>query len=180
MQNAGVKFTFAGECAYYMNENLRIKLQQAQQEKKANKKLVAKLKKLKPKDLDRVAAEAHDEAFETIDCLACANCCSTTSPTFYQKDIERLAKYFRIKPSQFIAKYLHVDEDNDYVLNEAPCPFLGADNYCSVYEHRPNACREYPHTNRKRFHQLLDLTRKNTEICPAAYEVMKQLKKAYQ
>ena len=85
----------------------------------------------------------------------------------------------RLKPAQFIEQYLHLDEDNDYVLNAAPCPFLLADNYCSVYEDRPTACREYPHTNRKRFYQLLDLTLKNTLICPAAYEIVEEMKKKY-
>jgi Fe-S-cluster containining protein len=144
----------------------------------ANKKFFAKLKKSKPSQLDDVVHDLHDEVFKDIDCLACANCCKTTSPIFYDKDIERLAKYFRLKPAQFIEKYLHIDEDKDYVLNMAPCPFLGLDNYCSVYESRPNACREYPHTNRKRFYQILDITLKNTSICPAAYEVVERMKKS--
>jgi uncharacterized protein len=142
-----------------------------------NKKLAARLKKIKPKNLDNFAGELHRQAFEQIDCLSCANCCKTTSPIFYQKDIERVAKHLKMKPSAFIEKYLHIDEDNDYVLNTAPCPFLAAENYCMVYESRPTACREYPHTDRKRFYQLLDLTLKNTFICPAAYKVMEGLNK---
>ena len=142
----------------------------------ANKRLFAKLKQNKPKFLDEVMQQIHEEVFEEVDCLQCANCCKTTSPIFYQKDIERLARHFRIKPSEFITTYLHIDEDKDYVLNSAPCPFLGADNYCSVYEDRPTACREYPHTNRKRFYQLLELTLKNTAVCPAVYEMVERLK----
>jgi len=111
--------------------------------------------------------------------LDCANCCKTTSPIFYQKDIERLAKSLRIKPAKFIDEYLHVDEDKDYVLNTSPCPFLDAENYCMVYESRPNACREYPHTNRKRFYQLINLTEKNLDICPAVVDIVEKLKKCY-
>lgn len=144
-----------------------------------NKKLVAKLKKSKPKELDTQAERFHQQAFDEIDCLQCANCCKTTSPIFYDKDIERAAKSLKMKPGDFTAKYLHIDEDHDYVLNAAPCPFLDADNYCSIYDSRPNACREYPHTDRKRFHQLLDLTIKNTFICPAAYTVLEKLKETY-
>jgi Fe-S-cluster containining protein len=142
----------------------------------SSRKLFSKLKKFKPKDLDAVMQTLHDEAFAEIDCLECANCCKTTSPIFYQKDIERLSKHFRIRPSEFIEKYLHIDEDKDFVLNIAPCPFLGSDNYCSVYEGRPNACREYPHTNRKKIYQLLDLTLKNTSVCPAVYKIVEKLK----
>lgn len=145
----------------------------------STKKLFARLKNTKPKNLDQVMQELHEEAFEETDCLSCANCCKTTSPIFYQKDIERVARHLKMRPSEFIDKYLHIDEDKDYVLNTAPCPFLDADNYCSVYEHRPTACREYPHTDRKRFYQILDLTLKNTAICPAAYAIVEKLKKKF-
>ncbi len=143
----------------------------------STKKLFAVLKKKKPDQLDTIFQELHDRAFERIDCLACANCCKTTSPIFKDKDIERLAKHFRVRPADFTEKYLHLDEDHDYVLNSAPCPFLGADNYCSVYESRPNACREYPHTDRKKMHQILDLTIRNTAVCPAVYEIVEGIKK---
>jgi uncharacterized protein len=145
----------------------------------ANKKLFQKFKKQKPANLDKVMLDLHEAEFAETDCLACANCCKTTSPIFYMKDIERLAKHFRIPPSKFIEKYLHIDEDKDYVLNSSPCAFLGADNYCLVYESRPTACREYPHTDRKRFHQILDLTIKNTFICPAAYNIVEKLKNVF-
>lgn len=142
-----------------------------------NKKFFDRIKKSKPKGLDEITHELHDKAFEHIDCLQCANCCKTTSPLFKQRDIERLSSHFRIKPSQFIEQYLHIDEDNDYVLNVAPCPFLGADNYCSVYDARPNACREYPHTDKRKIHTLLKETYNNISICPAVFEIVEGLKK---
>src|SRR4051812_24240212 len=127
----------------------------AEKQKQENRKFFSKLKVSPPKNLDNLFHDAHEEVFEHTDCLNCANCCKTTSPIFYQRDIERAAKALRIKPGEFIEKYLHIDGDKDYVLNSAPCPFLGPDNYCGIYEDRPTACREYPHTNRKRMHQLL-------------------------
>lgn len=145
----------------------------------SSKKMVNRLKRSKPKDLDDFVHSIHDEVFERTDCLKCANCCKTTSPIFYERDIDRVAKRLRMRPSDFIAKYLHIDEDKDYVLNAAPCPFLDSENYCLVYEDRPTACREYPHTNRKRFHQILDLTLKNTFVCPVALEVVEEMKKKY-
>ena len=145
--------------------------------KKENRIFFDKLKRTKPKNLDYQIHNLHEEVFEKTDCLACANCCKTTSPIFYNRDIERVAKHLRIKPGEFIEKYLRVDEDKDYVLREAPCPFLDNDNYCSVYEARPNACREYPHTDRKRMEQILDLTYRNTFVCPAVLEITERLKK---
>ncbi len=140
------------------------------------KSLFAKLKKKKPKNLDSIVHQLHDQVFEEIDCLDCANCCKSISPTLYDKDIERLAKHFKMKSSQFVDEYLYVDKDGDYVFKQTPCPFLLPDNYCMAYESRPKACREYPHTDRKRFYQILDLTIKNTEVCPAVYDIVEILK----
>jgi Fe-S-cluster containining protein len=151
----------------------------ATQKSKENKEFLARLKKKKPKDLDDQFHDLHIDAFDKIDCLACANCCKTTSPIFYQKDIERVAKRLKMKVQDFINQYLHIDEDNDYVLNSAPCPFLDHENYCMVYEDRPTACREYPHTDRKRMYQILDLTYKNTIVCPAVLHIVDELKVVY-
>lgn len=159
--------------------NLDAFRRKASSDKSANEKLFAKLKRTKPKNLDDTIHNLHEEAFEHIDCLHCANCCKTTSPIFYPKDIDRLAKRLRMKPGEFIDKYLHIDEDKDYVLNEAPCPFLDGENYCLVYDDRPTACREYPHTDRKRMHQVMDLAMKNTMVCPAVLEIAEKLRNIY-
>lgn len=142
-------------------------LEQNKEEKKQNKKLLKNLKNLKKSKLDEVFHEAHEASFEKIDCLDCANCCKTTSPIFRDVDINRIAKHLRMKSADFVDQYLHLDADQDYVLNVAPCPFLGSDNYCSIYEVRPKACADYPHTDRKNMYQLLDLTEKNSLVCPA-------------
>ncbi len=136
-----------------------------------HKKLKSKLRKTKPKQLDQMFENQHHTQFEHIDCLDCANCCKTTSPIFLQTDIDRLAKLFKVKSSAFIDQYLYRDEDGDYVLKSSPCPFLGEDNKCFVYQERPKACREYPHTNRKKMHGILDLALRNTLVCPAVFEI---------
>ncbi|WP_255590587.1 MULTISPECIES: YkgJ family cysteine cluster protein [unclassified Algoriphagus] len=144
-----------------------------------HKKLKERLRKVKPKKLDEDFENLHDKVFEDLDCLECANCCKTTSPIFLQTDIDRLAKVFRQKSSEFIDEYLHRDEEGDYVLNSSPCPFLNSDNKCLVYEDRPKACREYPHTNRKNIHGILGLTLKNTLVCPAVFKIFQQIGKEY-
>lgn len=145
--------------------------------KEENRKFLKKLKEHPPKNLDQQFHQLHEAAFEHIDCLTCANCCKTTGPLFTQKDIDRLSLHLKMKPARFIETYLHIDEDSDYVLNTLPCPFLGSDNYCSVYEHRPNACREYPHTNQRKMHTILNETFHNSLICPAVFEILEKLKK---
>ena len=148
----------------------------AEQEKKANALFFKKLKISPPKNLDEIFHSTHTSVFEKTDCLKCANCCKTTSPIFYQKDIERAAKALKLKPGEFLQEYLFMDEEGDFVLKTAPCPFLDEENYCKIYEDRPAACREYPHTNRKRMFQILELTYKNTLVCPAVLEITRLVK----
>lgn len=150
---------------------------QSKNKEKENRKYLAGLKKQDSRKLDDVFHALHEEVFEEVDCLTCANCCKTTSPIFYQNDIERVAKALRMKPGDFITKYLRIDEDKDYVLQSSPCPFLDNENYCSVYEDRPKACREYPHTDRKKMVQITELTFKNTMVCPAVFEMVERIKK---
>ena len=135
------------------------------------------MKQADARKVDKAVHQIHEEVFEETDCLTCANCCKTTSPIFYQNDIERLSNALKVKPGDFIEQYLCVDEDRDYVLKSTPCPFLGQDNYCSVYQDRPKACREYPHTHRKKVVQIMDLVYKNTFVCPAVFEMVERLKK---
>lgn len=144
-----------------------------------NKRFFEQLKRRKPTDLDQTVARLHDDFFDTYTCQTCANCCKTTSPLFKDKDIDRLAKHLKMKPGEFVEQYLKIDEDKDYVLQQAPCPFLDADNLCLVYENRPTACREYPHTNNRKFHSLLRITLHNTAICPGVYAIVERLKEIY-
>ncbi len=164
---------------YFYGMDVKAIIEKGQSNIKGTKALVKKLKKSKPKNLDQVTHQLHEDVFDEIDCLDCGNCCKTTSPGMHDRDVDRLAKHLKMKPVDLIAAHMEMDSDGDYVFRSAPCPFLGADNYCSVYEARPLACREYPHTNRKRFYQVLDLSVKNTEICPAVVKVFEELKKHY-
>ena len=161
-----------------MEQILKELPQRAREKHSENKKFFTKLKKRPPKQLDRTMQILHDEEFEQTDCLQCANCCKTTGPLFTNIDIDRISRHLRLKPKQFIADYLQLDEEHDYVLKQVPCAFLGADNYCAIYDVRPKACREFPHTNRKKFQQISHLTLKNVAICPAAFNIVEKIKKA--
>lgn len=85
---------------------------QAQQKQKDHKKFLDGLKKKPPKNLDYLVVEKHEETFEEIDCLSCANCCKTTGPLYTEKDIERISKHLRMKQADFESKFLRVDEDS--------------------------------------------------------------------
>ena len=149
---------------------------QAILKQKEHKKFLENLKKKPPKNLDYIVEEIHEAVFEKIDCLQCANCCKTTGPLFTPKDIERIAKHLKMKVADFEEKFLRTDEDQDQVLQNLPCWFLNEDNSCTIYEVRPKACREFPHTDRKKIYQINNLMLKNTVICPAAFTWVEKMR----
>lgn len=149
---------------------------QAKEKHKENKKFLDRLKQKPPKKLDVMMQELHTKTFNEVDCMECANCCKTTSPIVTDKDTERISRHLKMKSQAFEEQYLRVDEDGDRVFKSAPCEFLAADNYCLIYDVRPRACSDYPHTNRKKFHQLNTVTLENTAICPATFRIIEKLK----
>jgi Fe-S-cluster containining protein len=119
--------------------------------------------------------DLHEEAFSKIDCLQCARCCKQYSPRFKTPDIKRISRLLKMKESVFIDTYLKLDEEGDYVVKSAPCPFLGADNHCSIYEDRPSDCRRFPYTDEDVFLKRPRITLKNAGFCPAVYYVIEGL-----
>ena len=119
--------------------------------------------------------DLHDEAFSKVDCLQCANCCKNYSPRFKTPDVKRISKHLNMRESEFIDQYLKVDEDGDFVAKTSPCPFLGADNFCSIYEQRPSDCHRFPYTDEDVFFKRKELTLKNVSFCPIAYYVLEKL-----
>lgn len=119
--------------------------------------------------------DLHDEAFSNINCLDCANCCKNYSPRFKGPDIKRISKHMGMKEGDFKNEYLVVDEDGDYVVKSKPCPFLGADNFCSIYEVRPSDCSRFPYTDEDIIIKKQAITLKNASFCPAVYFVLEKL-----
>lgn len=117
----------------------------------------------------------NEEAFEKIDCLQCANCCKNYSPRFKTPDIKRIARHFKMKEGDFIETYLELDEEGDYVVKSKPCPFLGSDNYCTVYDVRPSDCERFPYTDEDVIIKRQQLTLKNSTFCPITYYVLEKL-----
>jgi len=151
----------------------------ARRQSGAHRRTVEALRRRPPADLDAQLAALTEAAFDTsqggIDCLRCANCCRTTPPRLTRTDADRLARHLRLKPAEFAERYVRTDADGDTVMAATPCPFLGADNACAVYDVRPLACRDYPHTAQRRQAQLLPLHLRNAAICPAVYRILERL-----
>lgn len=146
---------------------------QAEENQKAYKRMLEKGDKNK---ILKALPQLHEEAFEKIDCLQCANCCKNYSPRFKNPDIKRIAKVLRMKEGEFVSKYLVLDKDDDYVLKQTPCPFLAEDNTCNIYEDRPSDCERYPYTDEDVIIKRIPLTLKNSTVCPITHHVLERLR----
>lgn len=151
--------------------------QQAADNRKAYKRMLEKGNKNR---ILKALPDLHEEAFEKIDCLQCANCCKNYSPRFKNPDIKRIAKLLKMKEGDFTDTYLRLDEDNDYVLKQKPCPFLAEDNTCNIYEDRPSDCRRYPYTDEDVLIKRVPLTLTNSTVCPITFHVLERLREMEQ
>ena len=147
------------------------------QKKSADRQKIYKqfLQKADKNNVLKQLPDLHEEAFSTIDCLQCANCCKNYSPRFKTPDVKRISKHLKLRESEFIDRYLKVDEDGDFVAKSIPCPFLGTDNFCSIYEQRPSDCHRFPYTDEDVFIKRQQLTLKNSSFCPITYFVLEKL-----
>lgn len=143
--------------------------------KEQQKKYKSYLERADKNKVLRQLPQLHQEAFEKIDCLQCAACCKNYSPRFKTPDVKRISKHLRMKESDFIETYLNVDEDGDFVVKSTPCPFLGSDNFCSIYDVRPSDCARFPYTDEDVFFKRQKLTLKNATFCPITAFVLEKL-----
>ena len=162
-----------GNHHHYMEEDILKNWEKKSAEhQKQYKQLLSRADKNK---VLKALPDLHEQAFEAIDCLKCANCCKTYSPRFKTPDIKRIAKYLKMKEGDLINTYLYIDSEGDYVLRSKPCPFLGEDNFCTVYEVRPSDCRRFPYTDEDVLLKRQSLTLKNSSFCPIVYFVLEKL-----
>jgi uncharacterized protein len=139
---------------------------------------ITKLKSIKSAELDAIFSKQHDIVFKNTDCLTCANCCRNYSPIIEPEEIPRLLKAIDIDSATLFSKYIEMDDEGDFVFQSQPCPMLDLEtNKCSIYDQRPKACAEYPHTNMKQIKKHLDLLEKNIDICPAANTILANVMK---
>jgi Fe-S-cluster containining protein len=131
-----------------------------------------------PTKVDRIALELHQEAFSIVDCTKCANCCRTLRIVVTDEDVPRIARHLNMAVEEFVAAYLERDEEEGcYRIKTTPCPFLGADNLCTIYDVRPEKCRGYPFTDQPDFVFRTISHANNAVVCPAVFYMIEQMKK---
>ncbi len=138
---------------------------------------LTRIETIKPKGMDRMAVEVDQEVWAETDCLQCANCCKTMTPTFTKQDIKRISAHFNQTPEEFIAKWLYKQRGTGDMMNKKePCQFLNLkDNKCSIYEIRPADCAGFPHHTKKHFTEWVHVYKQNVEYCPATYKMVEKM-----
>ncbi len=158
-----------------MNEAYEELLAKSRDRQVIIKRQLQHLSRFSHKNFDHIVHEFHAAAFEQIDCLDCGNCCRALGPQLKESDIKRAAKTIGMDLIEFVDTQLRKDEDNDWVFTTMPCPFSEEDNRCSIYENRPRACVDYPHTQERGIQKQLGRLGRNTLFCPAAYLVAEKI-----
>jgi len=159
--------------------NLRSFKQKVRYHKKGLKSFLTKVLKDQPHGLDKMAATLEKEVWKEVDCLTCANCCKTMSPTFTKTDIKRISKHFNQTPVEFSDKWLRKDRIGDILNKTEPCQFLNLqDNKCSIYAIRPLDCSGFPHLHKKRMVDYIHVHKQNIAYCPATYKLVEKMQAA--
>ena len=138
---------------------------------------LTRLETVKPKGLDKIALEADKEVWQETDCLACANCCKTMTPTFTKADIKRISAHFNQTPQEFTDKWLYKQRGTGDMMNKKqPCQFLDLKtNKCNIYEIRPEDCAGFPHHTKKHFTEWVHVYKQNVEYCPATFKLVEKM-----
>lgn len=160
-----------------MKVNLRSFKQKVRYHQKKLKRFLGKIEKNPPPRLDTLAETIDAEVWKEIDCLSCANCCKTMTPTFTKKDIIRIAAHFDISPAEFTKKWLVYEKsDKDWVNKKQPCQFLNTStNMCSIYEVRPSDCAGFPYLKKKKMVDYIHVHQQNIEYCPATFKMVEKM-----
>lgn len=156
--------------------NLRSFRLKVHHNKKGLKKFLTKILKEQPRGIDKLTPVLEMEVWKEVDCLTCANCCKTMSPTFTPVDIKRISKHFKQTPEEFAKQWLYKDRIGDRLNKTQPCQFLNLqDNKCSIYEIRPADCAGFPHLSKKRMIDYIHVHKQNIEYCPATYKMVEKM-----
>ncbi|MCB0716350.1 MAG: YkgJ family cysteine cluster protein [Chitinophagaceae bacterium] len=150
----------------------------AQKNRNSFRRWLTKLEKQTPRGIDKTIATVEKEVWQETDCLTCANCCKTMTPTFSTRDIKRIAAYLQMPVADFKKKWLQQERggDRDWINKKEPCQFLNLkDNKCNIYEVRPADCAEFPHLSKK-FKDYSHVHKQNVELCPATFRLVEKMK----
>jgi hypothetical protein len=88
--------------------NLRHHKKKYLQNKRALRYFLTKTENNPPKNLDVLAEEIDKEVWKEVDCLSCANCCKSMSPTYTFQDMKRIAALLKRRKKFFNAMWFYL------------------------------------------------------------------------
>jgi Fe-S-cluster containining protein len=127
------------------------------------------LKQYAPRDIDALVKGLSQKYFALIDCTQCANCCRSLHIEFKKSELYAIAKTLGQSIEAFQRESMSDGQVNP------PCPMLNG-KLCSIYDHRPDVCRSYPHLEQPHFTSRLIGVIDNVAICPIAFNALEELK----
>lgn len=156
--------------------NLRAWKKTARLKRNSFRRFLTKLEKNAPRGIEKLTATLEKEVWREVDCLACANCCKTMTPTFTPADLKRISAHFGQTVDEFKAKWLYKERSSgDWMNKKQPCQFLNlSDNKCSIYAIRPADCAGFPHLPKK-MKDYVHVHKQNVEYCPATFKLVEKM-----
>lgn len=135
----------------------------------------AQVKKIPVTDFDQLALPIIQKITDAIDCTQCGNCCRIQEPGISQDELTVLAQQKGITPKEFSSQFVATDKDGIQFLCKQPCIFL-QNTTCSIYNHRPASCADYPGLTRPGLKWRMNQLEFNYGICPIVFNVVETLK----
>ena len=125
--------------------------------------------------IDKIVHRLNDQVTEKTDCTSCGNCCKSLLINVTTEEAGTLAAHLQTSAEAVKDKYLDVSPGGKMVISSIPCHFLQG-TQCSIYEHRFEGCREFPHLDRPHFTRRLFGTMMYYGTCPIIFNVIELLK----
>ena len=140
------------------------------------RRFLTKVENNPPQALDIYADMLDRAVWKEVDCLQCANCCRTMTPTYTFKDLQRISKALNMTIKAFKEKWLYKDRQGEWMNKTTPCQFLDRKtNMCTIYAIRPADCAEFPHLTKKKVTDYIHIHRQNVQHCPATFKFVEKL-----
>lgn len=127
------------------------------------------------KETDTIVHALNDIITPQIDCTKCGNCCRSLMINITAPEAEDLATHLNMELPALKEKYIEESQQGQMIMNTIPCHFLSGTR-CSIYEHRFNECREFPHLHKDNFSSRLFGLLVHYASCPIIFNVVEALK----
>lgn len=125
-------------------------------------------------ELDAIITKIATPIIAKTDCTQCGNCCRSLDVYLTPDDAQRLSDGIHIPLSAIVDGYINQPRAQSQgewgMFHQRPCAFLDG-NLCTVYDHRPQTCRDYP-VFTPDFRWMLEDIIGGAGLCPIIYQTL--------